>query len=189
MKFVLFHGAFGSSEDNWFPELKEKLGALGQEVVVPQFPVENWDETTKLGIKSLHNNQTLENWLKTFAGVYKTFIKGEKLCFVGHSLGPLFILHVVDKYNLKLDSAIFVSPFLSKLGKSWQIDLVNQSFYKTDYDFAKLKKLIPVSYVLYSDNDPYVDRKHSKKHIGGIREMQSPHWFLIFLRSGVFGPW
>ena len=36
MKFVVFHGAFGSPESNWIPELEEKLKTLGQEVVVPR---------------------------------------------------------------------------------------------------------------------------------------------------------
>jgi predicted alpha/beta hydrolase family esterase len=62
---------------------------------------------------------------------------------------------------LTLDSAIFASPFLDWLHQSWQIDRVNASFYKTDFDFENLKKLIPVSYTLYSDNDPYVDEKFS----------------------------
>ncbi|MBI2622163.1 hypothetical protein HYW66_00820, partial [Candidatus Microgenomates bacterium] len=47
MKFIIFHGAFGSPEGNWFPELKEKLVVLGQEVIVPEFPVENWEEVSK----------------------------------------------------------------------------------------------------------------------------------------------
>jgi predicted alpha/beta hydrolase family esterase len=161
MKFVLFHGAFGSPEGNWLPELKEKLEALGQEVVVPGFPVEDWGEITKKGPKTKIKNQTLVNWLKVFEKVKNQFKPGEELCFVGHSLGPLFILHVVEKYNLKLDSAIFVSPFLRKLNRQWQIDLVNDSFYKSEFNFNKLRELIPVSYVLYSDNDPYVDKSHS----------------------------
>lgn len=107
-------------------------------------------------------NQTLDNWLKTFEKeVLPDIRKERKLCFVAHSLGPVFVLHVVEKYNIMLDSAVFVSPFMCKLGKSWQIDHVNRSFYKTSFDFSKLKKLIPVSYVLYSDNDPYVDKKFS----------------------------
>jgi predicted alpha/beta hydrolase family esterase len=87
--------------------------------------------------------------------------KTDKLCFVGHSLGPLFILHAVTKYNLHLDSAIFVSPFLDKLQRSWQIDHVNSSFYKIDFDFDLIKKLIPTSYVIYSDDDPYVHKNYS----------------------------
>lgn len=161
MKFVLFHGAFGSSEGNWFPELKEKLEFLGQKVIVPQFPVDSWDEITKAGSSTPPKKQSLENWLKTFEKEVLTQIKkGEKLCFIGHSLGSVFILHVVDRFDLKLDSAIFVSPFMETLHLKdlWQFDHVNNTFYKTDFDFEKLKKFIPVSYVLYSDSDPYVNK-------------------------------
>ncbi len=159
MKFVIFHGSFGSPEGNWFPELKEKLEHFGQVVLIPKFPVDSWNELTNNPKKQL--NQSLESWLKEFERIQKTFKKDEKLCLVGHSLGCLFILHVVSKYNISLDSAIFVSPFLEKLNKQWQIDLVNKTFYKTDFDFKKLKASIPVSYVLYSDNDPYVDKKYA----------------------------
>jgi len=161
MKFVIFHGSFGSPEGNWFPQLKESLENIGQEVIVPQLPVEDWDTFTKTGSTTIPKNQNLQNWLKTFEKLVKSFKKGEKLCFVGHSLGPLFILHVIEKYNIKLDSAIFVSPFLEKLGGMWQIDNINASFYKIDFDWKKLNRLIPVSYVLYSDNDPYVPKARS----------------------------
>ncbi|MDP3093784.1 MAG: alpha/beta hydrolase [bacterium] len=175
MKFVIFHGAFGSPEGNWFLELKEKLEALGQKVIVPRFPVEDWDEVSKNGPKSFPKRQTLDNWLKVFAKeVLPKIKKGEEVCFVGHSLGPLFILHVVDKYDLKIDSAIFVSPFMRKLN-IWQFDLINKTFYKTDFDFRKLKKLIPVSYVLYSDNDPYVEKYHS---IGFAKRLNSSLLFV-----------
>lgn len=161
MKFVIFHGAFASPEAHWFPELQEKLEALNQDVIVPQFPVDEWEIITKAGSSQNSQNQTLTNWFNTFEEFLPDLKKTEKLCFIGHSLGPLFILHVVSKYNLQLDSAIFVSPFLTKLNKSWQIDHVNKSFYKNNFDFEKLKRLIPVSYALFSDNDPYVDKKYS----------------------------
>lgn len=161
MKFVLFHGAFGSPEGNWLPELRDKLKLFGQDVIAPEFPVENWETVTNNGPTGEVKNQTLENWFKVFDKVAEKFKPKEELCFVGHSLGPLFILHCVEKYNLKLDSAIFISPFLRKLNRQWQIDLVNKSFYKTEFNFAKLRRLIPVSYVLYSDNDPYVDKSQS----------------------------
>ncbi|MFZ2025449.1 MAG: hypothetical protein WAV51_04145 [Microgenomates group bacterium] len=45
----------------------------------------------------------------------------------------------------------------------WQFDHVNDSFYKTDFDFSDLKKRIPVSYVVYSEGDPYVDQKFPLK--------------------------
>ncbi|OGK21020.1 hypothetical protein A3C98_02380 [Candidatus Roizmanbacteria bacterium RIFCSPHIGHO2_02_FULL_37_15] len=162
MKFVIFHGSFGSPEGNWFPQLKEKLELLGQTVIVPQFPTEDWDSFTKAGPNTTAKKQNLENWLKFFQEKILPQVKnGEKLCFIGHSLGPLFILHVVERFNLKLDCAIFVSPFFVNPAKVWQYDLVNTSFYKTDFDYEKLKRLIPASYVLYSDSDPYVNKNQS----------------------------
>ncbi|OGG01316.1 hypothetical protein A2Z33_05375 [Candidatus Gottesmanbacteria bacterium RBG_16_52_11] len=160
MTFVIIHGAFGSPGENWFPQLRRELEALGQKVLVPQFPVDSWEDLKRAGPEYTISNQTLPNWLSVFEQVKEAIPKNEKLCFVGHSLGPLFILHAVDRFSLKLDSAIFVSPFLDKLD-SWEINLANASFYKTDFDFEHLKKLIPVSYVLYSDNDPYVAKQHS----------------------------
>lgn len=161
MKFVLFHGAYGSPGGNWFPELRGDLESLGQTVIVPKLPVETWSDVVKKGPNSKPKNQSLHAWLSTFEKeVLPELSSKEKLVFVGHSLGPVFILHLVEKYKLHLDCAIFVSPFMDAIGL-WEFDLVNKSFYKTDFDFEDLKRRIPVSYVLYSDNDPYVAKKHS----------------------------
>jgi len=170
MKFIIFHGAFGSPEGNWFPALKEKLEGIGQSVIVPQFSVDDWDEVTSAGQKVPQRNQYLKNWLQGFEEVNKKIVPGEKLCFIGHSLGPVFMLHVVEQYKLQLDSAIFVSPFMESLHSKefWQFDHVNDSFYKTEFDFADLKNRIPVSYVVYSEDDPYVDKKFPLKFAGAL---------------------
>ncbi len=163
MKFVIFHGSFGSFDGNWFPFLKNQLELLNQQVLVPQFPVEEYEKITKLGEKKARAKiQNLSNWLLYFQkNVYKDMKNDKKLVFIGHSLAPVFILHLVDKFNIKLDCAIFVSPFLKLSKDIWQLDLVNKSFYKIDFDFEKSKKLIPTSYALYSDDDPYVKTKYS----------------------------
>lgn len=127
-------------------------------MLIPEFPVENWDELTKNGPSADAKNQNLSNWLKAFKKILHKINRKEKLCFVGHSLGPLFILHVVQTFGIQLDCAIFVSPFFETPLDIWQFDKVNKSFYSTSFDFEKLKKLIPTSYVLYSDTDPYVNR-------------------------------
>lgn len=162
MKFVLFHGTYGSAEGNWFPYLKKCLESVGQKVLVPQFPVENWSEITKLGEKRAKvTKQTLQNWIEFFERIILPKIKKRNdVVFVGHSLAPVFILHCVEKFKIKLDCAIFVSPFLELPNNIWQIDLANKAFYKKDFDFGKLKRFIPTSYVLYSDNDPYVEKKY-----------------------------
>ena len=59
---------------------------------------------------------------------------------------------------MQLKGAIFVSPFLEKLNResTWPFDVVNRTFFKTDFDWVKLKKLLHHSYVLYGTDDPYV---------------------------------
>lgn len=111
-------------------------------------PVESYEEFEKLGAKAVAKNQNLNNWLKEFEKILPK-LKGHRICFVGHSIGCVFILHAINKFNLQLDSAIFVAPFLDKLNP--------------ELNFTKLKKLIPISYAVYSDNDPYVSIKQSLK--------------------------
>lgn len=158
MKFVILHGSFGSKEGNWFPQLKEKLELLNQKVVLEQFPVDDWDEVIKVGKKYGPPKQNLKSWLKTFEKKVWPQIKGEKVVVVAHSLGPLFFLHVLERFEVRVDAAVFVSPFLyiPPNPDLWPIDVVNKSFYGYKFDFGKLKRKIPVSYVLYSDDDPYV---------------------------------
>jgi uncharacterized protein len=160
MNYIIVHGSFGSPSENWFPYLKTKLIKIGQIVEVPALPVDNWDTVTKNGQDFPVKNQSLTSWLKIFQE-HIVLNPKEKYCFVGHSLAPLFILHLIDKLNIQLDSAIFVCPFLTHLNTDWQIDLANASFYKSDFNFIKLKKLIPLNYVVYSNNDPYVDVKYA----------------------------
>jgi len=161
MQFVIFHGSLGSSTGNWFPDLKAKLSAMGQEVYCPQFPVDNYDEISKSPAEP--TIQTLDSWMSTFeTEVLPQLNRHKKICFVGHSLGNVFILHVLSKHKIKLDCAIFVSPCLDKLGLvPWQYDKVNTTFYKTDFDFDALTKLVPTSYVLYSDTDPYIEPRRA----------------------------
>ncbi len=175
MQFLILHGSFGSAEGNWFPRLKERLENIGQEVVLPQFPVDSWEDITENGSKSPPKRQILSNWMDTFKkDVLPELDVSKGVCIVAHSLGPLFSLHIIEEFNLKLDSAIFVSPFLEKLGGDWQIDHVNKSFYKKDFDWKRLKKLIPLSYALYSDNDPYIDEKFAKDFSGRLGSRDIP---------------
>ena len=85
MKFVVFHGAFGSPESNWILELEEKLKTLGQEVVVPRFPVDDWDVITRTGKMYVPQKQGLKNWFKAFESTMKSFRKGEDLCRYPHA--------------------------------------------------------------------------------------------------------
>ncbi len=160
MQFVIFHGSLGTKDGNWFPDLKNKLEAMGQEVFCPQYPVDEYEKIEKEQKTTIQN---LDSWTKTFEEeVLPHLNTKKKICFIGHSLGNVFILHILSKHKIKLDCAIFVSPCLDRLGMvPWQYDLVNTTFYKTDFDFDELTSLVPTSYVLYSDSDPYIEPRRA----------------------------
>src|SRR5690348_3421332 len=123
MQFVIFHGSFGNPQENWFPWLKEELEKLNQQVLVPALPVDTWDKITHLGKNHPSEIQNLPNWTTYFEEhVLPKLDRNKPICFIGHSLAPVFILHMVTKYNIQLDNAMFISPFLTHLGRAWQID-------------------------------------------------------------------
>ncbi len=159
MQCVILHGAFGSKDGNWFPWLKKELEKQGSEVFLDQYPVDDWNDIEKKGRNNTDTNQSLTNWLAHFEKNTLPYLDPKKgIVFFGHSLAPVFILHAVDTFNLQLRGAVFASPFLNALinEKTWHFDVVNRTFFKTDFDWKKLKKLIPHSYVLYGTDDPYV---------------------------------
>lgn len=166
MQYVIFHGSFGNPQANWFPWLKEELEKIDQQALIPAFPVDTWDRITQFGENHPSEIQNLDNWTKTFEdSVLPALEIDQPLRFVGHSLASVFILHMVEKYNVQLDSAIFVAPFLEHLGRSWQIDVVNKSFYKTDFDFEKLQQLIKKRIAVFTDNDPYVPQEKFEEFV------------------------
>ncbi|HLL60602.1 MAG TPA: alpha/beta hydrolase [Candidatus Nitrosocosmicus sp.] len=161
MQYVIFHGSYGGPSKNWFPYLKQELENKEHTVIVPTFPCDNWEDVTRNGPSIPLQNQNLRNWLEMFEKTFETIDTNIPLCFIGHSLGCVFILHILERYNIILEKAIFVAPFLEKLNGAWQIDHANETFYKTDFNFMKLQQQIEKSYVIYSDNDPYVPMNYS----------------------------
>lgn len=155
------HGSYGSPGENWFGWLEKELKALGHEVILEQFPVDDWNFVDQLGPEKVAEYkaiQSLSSWENYFVQNILPRIKGEEVGFVGHSIAPIFMLHMLDKYDIKLSKAIFVAPFFNIPDSSsvWQFYPVNKTFYSYDFDFEKINSKIGKSYVVYGDNDPYV---------------------------------
>lgn len=169
MKFLILHGSFGSPESNWFPWLKKELEKLGHEVKAPQLPIDDYEIAEKLlaaGKKFIPQHQTLENWLDYYEIELSGWVgDGQQVVVVAHSISPVFTLHVIEKYKVRFASAIFVSPFFQKLNLNGSYELVNNDFYFEDFNFKMIREYLPVSYAIYTDNDPYVPRQIAENFI------------------------
>lgn len=142
----IIHGSYGSPNENWIPWLKSELEKLNCKVFVPRFPTPE--------------NQTLENWLKIF-NKYKNYLKKNSI-LVGHSLGPAFILNILERTNKSIKAAFFVSGFIDLLNNP-NFDKINKTFVDKKFDWIKIKRNCKKFYLFHSDNDPYVPLKKAKR--------------------------
>ncbi len=116
MNIFIIHGSFGHPKENWFPWLKKQLSNLGHKVYVPKFPVENYSEFEKACRRNPSaklKNQSLKSWMKTFEKYFPILDKNTIL--IGHSLGPAFILRILERCEKPVRASIFVSGFLEGL--------------------------------------------------------------------------
>ncbi|MFH1012717.1 MAG: alpha/beta hydrolase [Candidatus Peregrinibacteria bacterium] len=145
----IIHGAEGNPEENWFPWLKRKLEMLGHRVFVPQFPTPE--------------GQNLENWLNVLQRYKKDFDKNAIV--VGHSLGVLFLLNLLEHHLAK--GAFFVAGFDRLPGNRFDDGM--KTFAAHDFDWKKIRAHCQSFHVFHSDNDPYVRLETAKKlafHLG-----------------------
>ena len=142
----IIHGSFGNPDENWIPWLKTELEKLNNRVFVPQFP--------------LYEKQTLNNWKQTF-NEYEKYLDKNSIV-VGHSLGPAFLLSVLEEINEPIKASFFVAGFLSLLGNP-TFDEVNKTFVSKNFDWRIIKKNCERFYLLHSDNDPYVPTSEADK--------------------------
>lgn len=168
MKYLIVHGSY-TRVDNpkyWFTWLKNELKSRGDQVISPQFPTEDWSDINLLQPdkdRDFRSIQSLSSWEKVFVREVMPQIKDEPFVFIGHSIAPIFMLHMLQKYEIKISNAVFVAPFFSVPDRPevWQLYLANKTFYNYDFDFAKIKSRLVKSYVVYGDNDPYISSKES----------------------------
>jgi len=161
MLYVLVHGSFSTIDQAWFPWIAGEVRNLGYNFLSPQFPVDKWNDVNNLEKYKYIPKQSLNSWYRTFESQVIPYIGNQELCFIGHSTGPLFILHAIVKYSLQVDRAYFIAPFLKNTSKSDIVNIANRTFIDEKPDLQKANELIRDSVVFYSDNDPYVDNINS----------------------------
>lgn len=161
MQYLIMHGSYGSPEENWFRWLEKEFISRGHQVILEQFPVDDWQRVNDIGpdkISAYSAVQSLSVWEDFFITAVLPKIQAKPTIFIGHSIAPIFILHMLQKYDFHLTGAIFVAPFfdIPDRPEIWQFYPVNHTFYNYDFDFEKIKSQLGKSFVVYGDDDPYV---------------------------------
>ena len=143
----IFHGTEGYPEENWFPWMKEKLEANGCNVIVPQFPsppvvpakISEWFDVLEKYEKSINEDSIL----------------------IGHSLGGIFTLRILEKLNFEVRAVVFVgTPIGVKPILNYDRD---SSFSGFDFDWNIIKSKAKDFIVYQSDTDPYVGLENGKQ--------------------------
>ena len=143
----IFHGTEGYPEENWFPWLKQELEKANYNVIVPQFPtppvvaakISEWFDVLKKYEKQIDENTI----------------------FIGHSLGGIFTLRILEKLThpiratFLVGTAIGIQPIIN-----YKRD---QNFSGFDFNWDKIKSEAKHFEVFHSDNDPYVGLKNGEE--------------------------
>lgn len=142
----IIHGAYGNPNENWQPWLKKELENIGHTVYVPEFP------TPK--------DQTLDNWNKAFEK-YLPFIDDDTR-FIAHSLGPSFVLNILEKINQPVTACYFVSGFIGNINNP-NFDEIIKTFVEKPFDWKMIKRNCQYFLLFHSNNDPYVPLDKAKE--------------------------
>jgi hypothetical protein len=136
----IFHGTEGHPDENWFPWLKQELEIKGYDVVVPQFP-----SPPIVPAK-------LSEWFNVLTK-YEGLIN-EQSIFIGHSLGGIFALRVLERLSHPIYASFFVgTPLGVKPILYFDRDKAFSGF---DFNWEKIRGMAKSFVVYHSDDDPYV---------------------------------
>jgi hypothetical protein len=145
MNVFIFHGTGGFPEENWFPWLKQELEKEGIRVIIPHFPHPK--------------DHPLPEWLEVLKD-YEQYID-EDTILIGHSLGGLFLLRVLERINKPVKAAFFVAA---------PIGVKPILYYDSDYNFSgfdfnweKIRQAAKHFIVYQSDNDPFVSLRNGEE--------------------------
>lgn len=142
--FVLLHGFTATPEDDFHPWLKKKLESLGYRVQVPRLP---------------HTDNPTEKEQVDFVRSSVQFDEGTIL--LGHSLGSVIALKILEKLDKKIAGLVTVGGFVDTDFKDH-----HRNFEKTfnwNFDFNKIKSNTGFIHVLHDTNDVAIKNSQAKR--------------------------
>jgi uncharacterized protein len=135
----IIHGTKGSPNINWFPWLKRELEGRECSVFALSFPTPE--------------GQNLDAWMEILFKHERDI--NDRTIFVAHSLGPAFVLNVLETLDHPIKAAFFVAGFTGLLGIP-EFDNLNKTFCDKPFDWNKIRSNCKRFVVINSDNDPFV---------------------------------
>ena len=142
---IIIHGTEGYPEENWFPWLKKELEQQGYKVSVPQFP----------------SPPVVPAKISEWFDVLKDYEINQDTLLIGHSLGGVFTLRILEKLEHTVKGAFFVgTPVGVKPIKFYDRDVAFCGF---DFDWYKIRKNAERFVAFQSDDDPYVGLENGEK--------------------------
>jgi predicted alpha/beta hydrolase family esterase len=152
-RVFIIHRWSGSPNDDWRPWLKQELENRNYEVVVPEMP----DTDTPM----------IEKWVERIKKIVG--IPDEEVLFIGHSIGCQAILRYLEIIQEPIFGAIFVAGW-SKLEnlEDKETEEIARPWLETPINLDKVKKVLPQSALLISDNDPYGAFEENKTYFSRL---------------------
>jgi predicted alpha/beta hydrolase family esterase len=143
-KIIIIHGTMGSPSGNWFPWLSSQLSSNDTKVIIPKMPTPE--------------NQSLSSWFESYNS--KVGMLSSEDIIIGHSLGAVFLLRLLEKSETKIKAGILVSGFTGYLNLA-DFDKLNSSFIEEQFNWSEIKSKADKIISIHSDKDPYIPMSQS----------------------------
>ncbi len=140
IKAAIVHGTLGSPVGNWFPWLAGELNVLGVRTIVPAMPTPE--------------NQSLINWRAAF--LEQVGELDESSILIGHSVGALFLLRLLERMEQRIACTVLVAPLIGDIGNP-TYDKLNSSFLiGAGFNWQNVRSKGGSIHIFCGENDPYV---------------------------------
>jgi len=137
--FIFIHSTGGNPDECFYPWLRKELEKKGHKVYTPFFPTPV--------------DQKLDKWLEEFKP-YQKHVNKDTI-FMGRSIGPAFILRLLERSEVKVKAAFLVCGFCSDIGLHEFRPLIS-TFVDPKFNWKKIQVNCDKFFVYNSDNDPVV---------------------------------
>lgn len=143
---VVFHDAYATPTDDWIPWLRTQLEAAGLRVLTPGLPKPP--------------AVTLSSWMTEWSSF--GFVPDAETILVGHGLGALFAIRILENLHTPIAGVVLVAPFATMPAHA-ALASVSASFLETPLDWDTVKKNTASITIFAGSDDPLVALTESEE--------------------------